>query len=129
MSPNTQAKVLNYIRLSADVLNALSKQAGSKSADDAKLALVIPGVVDALVKNKRIDETERVKAAEVLMDHGKALEVLKNTAAHRGTDDVRMGQPAGVKQAAAYSSTTNPHVGSSHEESDRVWFDRLGIVS
>lgn len=131
MNIETQKKILAYVKLSAALVDALGKQAAAREAEARKAAAAVPATVEALIKHKRIDADDRDEAVTVLRDHAMALEVLQKTAAHRSPDEIaHLGKADNqVKQAAEYDST-HPYVGaktSRMRESDRKWFERLGV--
>lgn len=130
MTPETQMKIVNYIKLSAPFVEAHLKSAAVKQAQEEKIAQLIPAAVEALVKNQRIGAHDQEKAAQVLRDPARALEVLINVANHRTAEEEgRLGQADSTKQASA---DNDPFYGGSRSAndrpSDRAWYQALGVI-
>lgn len=128
---NILEKVVDYIQCSDAVATKLQKDAAEKQAQDEKVSALIPKAVEALVKNERIPEHLRDKAASILSDPVKALEVLINTAGHRNaSEQAHVGTPSGTNKTASDRSKHSAYLGfrgTAERESDRILFERLGL--
>lgn len=123
-------KVLETIQLSATALDKAEHELGVKRAADAKVAALIPSVVDILIANERIDPADREKAAAALADPARALEILIKTADPNNTIRPRQLGAAVQEKKASYDSLNDPYVGrrtSEEKESDRAYLRGLGI--
>ncbi len=95
MATDFRTTVLEHIKCSHAALDAanveFTKLAEQRKAADA----LIPDVVEALVKNERIEPSQREKAAEMLKDPVKVLQVLQKAAdANNTTKPKALGAPA-----------------------------------
>jgi len=130
---NVLEQVVNYIKCSDAIASRYQKEAATKQASDDKVRGMIPDVVEALVKNQRLPGHLREKAASLLADPAKALEILINTANHRNQAEAgQMGTPSGGTQKKAHvrGSLNSPYVGgrvTEERDSDRILFERLGL--
>lgn len=129
MTPETQKKTVQFIKLASQMLEALYKRAAEQDAREQKVAAQIPATVDALVQNGRLPEADREKAASVLKDPVSVLDVLARTAKHRTVEELtHLGS---VDNGRAKSAGHNGnYLGSkipAERESDKAWFASLGI--
>ena len=130
-------KVVEYINVSSIALEKAAADQSAKEAQTAKIAALIPKVVNALVDGERITEDQRQKAAQVLRDPVQVLELLTKVAVHRNADEQTLGKgvDAQTKQANAsgngsYDSTQDPRVGmrtTMEKKSDNAFKRGLGI--
>lgn len=132
MNPDTQKKVLAFIKLSGDLIEALHKRDTAVAEQRQKAAQMIPDVVKSMVQHKRIDADDQTKAAEALQDPVQALSILQQVAAHRNDAEVNhLGEPAKIKQASANGNSNPNYLGNRNpdglRESDRQLFKRLGV--
>lgn len=130
MSDKTlQQKVIEQIAWSSAALDKAENALAEKQSMEQKYAELIPAVVDALVKNERIEEHEKSAAADMLQDPLKALEILEKVAEHRTSAETgQLGTPTGTVKSASYNSLTSPFAGvptSSEKESDRRYREAL----
>ena len=126
MSTNTQLSVTErtvaLLQETAPLLSASVKMASDQRTLRDKIAAKIPQVVDALVSRRLIQDSDRVKAASVLSDPVKALDVLMQTVDRLPTaESVEViGTPVGEKRASAQSS-------GGLRDADRKLFEAFGI--
>ena len=111
-------KVLEQIRVSDTVLQKAAAAEKTQQEKQAEVAARIPDVVDALLRNERIQPSQQEKLAGMLHDPVKVLELMVKVADHRNADEVaKLGQGVvgGEKTASVASnpsnSLTNPFVG------------------
>jgi hypothetical protein len=127
---DTWSNVLDYISCTGAILEKVEKEAAVREDELKKVAELIPVVVEALVKNDRIEPHQKQAATELLKNPLKTLEILAKTAAHRNAEEVaRLGTPVPSKNTK-YASTNSPYVGartSEERESDRAFLSKLGI--
>lgn len=115
-------KVIEYIGYSSAALEKAAELKRQGDEQQQKIAALIPAAVDALVSGERIDESQREKAAEVLKDPVKALEMLTKVAIHRNASEQALGTAVAgdgkSKTASAngggggYNSLEDPNVGA-----------------
>ena len=133
MARTIQEKVLDYIEVTGAALAKAEKQAQDKQSQEQQLTQLIPGVVDKLLANGRIEPHQKTAAADLLRDPIKALEILGRTAEHRNDDEIgRLGSQVETKSASAHvpGGLNSPYVGyrgSQEKDSDRILFERLGL--
>lgn len=101
MAADFRQTVLEHVKCSHAALDA-ANTALTKQAEQTKQAeALIPDVVEALVKNDRIDPAQREKAAELLKDPVQALKILLKTADVTATVKPRpLGAPTGAEKTA-----------------------------
>jgi hypothetical protein len=128
MSQTLQQKVIEQVAWSSAALDKAERALREKSANDQQRSELIPGVVDALVRNGRIEEHEKEAASNLLTDPTKTLEILEKVAEHRSAQEIgQLGTPTGTEKVA-YDSLNSPFTGvptSQEKESDRVFRERL----
>lgn len=132
MDINLAKQLVDYVQLSDAIATLVQKDKATKTAQQKKVAELIPNVVSALIKNKRLPEELSQKAASVLNDPVKALEVLINTANHRtGNEAQTFGtEVTHQKKASVRGSVNSPYCGvrtTEERDSDRVMLERLGL--
>ncbi len=127
-------KMVNQIQISDAIATLAYKEAQAKANTHKKIAEKIPEVVDTLIKNKRLPEHLREKAAQMLQDPLATLQILSNTASHRIEGEVpAIGSEttSGHKKAAsAKGGTGSPFCGGKYNnerESDLILLERMGI--
>lgn len=125
-------KVLDYIEISGAVLEKSAALISKKEAQDTRCAKLIPLVVDALIKNERIEPHEKEAAAKVLQDPAKVLEILIKTAEHRNDNErAKLGQADGLTKKAGYNSLNDAYVGRrsrpGESEADKAFKRGLGL--
>ncbi len=104
MNPELSAKVLDHIRCSHAALDSANASL-EKAAQVQKLAAEkIPAIVEAMVAQRRIHESEREKAASALRDPLSALEITLQMADPKNTIDPL---PLGTSKQAS-SGTGKP---------------------
>ena len=123
------ATVLELIQISSTAIEKAETELNEKRAADVKVAALIPAVIEALIRNERIDPADREKAAEALKDPARALEVLIKCADVNMTIRPRTLGTAVEKKASAPGRTDN-YVGrrtSEPKESDLAFLRGLGL--
>ena len=123
------AKVLELIQISSTAIEKAETELNEKRAADVKVAALIPAVIEALIRNERIDPADREKAAEALKDPARALEVLIKCADVNMTIRPRTLGTAVEKKASAPGRNDN-YVGrrtSEPKESDLAFLRGLGL--
>lgn len=130
-----QEKVLNYIQCSGAALEQAEKQASEKKSQEKQVDDLIPGVVESLLRNGRIEPHQKDAAVKLLRNPIKALEILGKTAEHRNDEETaRLGSPVApktTKSASARGGVNSPYVGAKTtdiKDSDRILFERLGLT-
>lgn len=130
MNTETQKKMCEFINLAGGLVGAAAKQASDQDEIRKKIAGQIPKVVEALVKNKRLDASLSKDAEALLADHSQTLDMLARTAAHRTDDELALGKPI-EKKASVHGNQDNPWCGdrrgTGQRESDRLLAERFGI--
>lgn len=132
-----QEKVVKHIQVSSSALEKAATDQATQEATQVKVAALVPEVVNALVDGDRIKESEREKAAQILQDPVRALELLKNVATHSNAAEASIGSSvdAATKQASAtpaYNSETDCRVGmrtTQPKASDLAFSKGLGLQS
>jgi hypothetical protein len=128
MSQTLQQKVIEQVAWSSAALDKAERVLREKSADEQQRSELIPSVVDALVRNGRIEEHEKEAASNLLADPTKTLEILEKVAEHRSAQEIgQLGTPTGTEKVA-FDSLNSPFAGvptSQEKESDRVFRERL----
>lgn len=128
MTADTQKKIVEYIKLSAPMLEQHLKSAADKEAQDSKVKQLIPQVVDALVQNGRLQDKDREKAAAALQDPVRALEIMINVSQHRAPEESGLGKPSTKQASAADADLYYGGVKSGKERpSDQRWFENIGV--
>lgn len=132
MPKSLQEKVLDYIQVTGAALEKAEKQAETKQAAEQTVKEMIPGVIETLLRNGRIEPNEKTAAAELLKDPIMVMKLLSKTAEHRNAEEAAQLGTQTTKQASAHvmGSLNSPYVGvrtSGEKESDRVLFERLGL--
>lgn len=133
MSSTIQQKMLKYIQVTGTALEKAEKTAEAKAANEKKVAELIPGVIEDLVRNGRIEPNQKEAAAKLLSNHAETLKLLKKAAQQRNTEELsRLGSPTDgrMKAASHQLSQNSPYVGTrttTEKESDRILFERLGL--
>lgn len=129
-----QEKVLDFIEATGAIMEKSAALLAVKEAQDSQCAKLIPQVVEALLKNERIEPHEKDAAALVLTDPVKVLEILKKTAGHRNdAERANIGTPTDNRQTkqASYNSTTDSYAGRrsrpGESESDKALKRGLGL--
>lgn len=130
MTPQTQNKIVEFIQVTAPIVEAHLKTAAEKQAQEAKIKELIPQAVDALVESQRLKDHEREKAASALQDHVRTLEILVRTAKNRSPEELsHLGHADTDKQADSQSNA--PFYGGRPRIKDRPsdieWFKRMGV--
>lgn len=125
-------KVVDFVEASGTALaqagEALEKQAAQQQACDE----LIPGVVDALASNGRIEPHEKEAAAAVLKDPVKALQLLTKVANHRNdAEQLQLGKPNGQEKTAGFEdAASSPYAGgrrTGNTLADAKLFNGLGL--
>lgn len=132
------AAVVDYIECVHQTLEQASRELAQKEAElaltktaSARVQELIPQAVEALIQNERIDPADKVKAAAKLADPVALLEILIKTADPNNTIRPRqlgaaVRQKDGQKEASDYSNHAGRRT-SDLKESDRRWFENLGV--
>jgi len=134
-----QQKVVDAIAFGSAAVGTASRFMAEKTAQDAKVAELIPQAVKALIDYERIEPGEEKRASDVLKDPVQVLGLLIKLAGHRNTQEAaRLGTPIQqngqtkvASTKAPFNSLTNPNVGartSEIKESDRVLFRGLKLT-
>jgi hypothetical protein len=125
-------KVLELIQISSTAMEKAESELSEKRAADVKVAALIPSVVEALIRNERIDPADREKAAEALKDPARVLEILIKCADLNMTIRPRtLGTAVTEKKASTNTGRNDNYVGrrdGQPRESDRVFLQGLGIT-
>lgn len=145
MSENSYAgmtlaeKVLEQIRVSDTILQKAAAAEKQQEEKKAAVAARIPEVVDALLRNERIQPSQQEKLAGLLEDPAKVLELMIKVADHRNADEVaKLGQGvAGSEKTAGAASDpsrslTDPYVGGRTtrvKQSSVNFFRGLGLAA
>ena len=126
------AQLVDYIGHTSAVIEKsaaqLSAIGAEKKTQQAKIAALIPGVVEQLVQHGRIGEHQKTAAVSALSDHEKTLQILQRLASHRNEKEAAaMGQPV----AETYGKSTSYAIGATPtdalRESDRRLFAAMGV--
>lgn len=131
-------KAIALCSLSAAMAEKAAALENANQKRAAQVAELAPKAAKALVQHKRINPSEEKKAAEILQDHGKTLELLGKVAAHVNDDELnRLGGPAEKSAAAGngngrYDSLNDPNVGARSsrgvKESTVRLYSKLGLT-
>jgi hypothetical protein len=92
MATDIRQKVLEHTKVAHMALDKAKTELDKAAATKAAYEALIPGVVDALINNQRIDSANREKLAAALKDPVRALEILTRTADPE-INVKRLGQP------------------------------------
>lgn len=135
-------KIIDYIGYSDAAMEQATAFQKSAAAKQAAADALIPAAVEALVSHERLKPAERAKAAEVLKDHAKCVELLTKLAGHRNATELSalgtlVDEKGNTKTAGANgsghdpaSSLTSAHVGGRStrtKQSDVNFLKRLGL--
>jgi hypothetical protein len=131
-SPSHAERVLEYIEVTGAIFEKVAAMLADKTAQQTRIAALIPGAVKELLANERIQPHEKDAATRVLLDPVKALEVLTKTAAHRNdTERAQIGKPDGQVKKASYDSRSDAYVGRrsrpEEAESSKALKRKLGL--
>ena len=119
-TPTIPEKVLDFIGYSTAALEKADAMLQSHEKQAADCAALIPTAVAALVDHERIREDQREKAAELLKDPVKTLQLLIKVAGHRNAQELAhlgTGVDSAVKTASGgqthdpSQSLSSPFVG------------------
>jgi hypothetical protein len=124
-------KVVEYIGFSQAALEKSAAALNEHEAVREKVAALIPTIVDALVSGERIKDTpaDREKAAQVLRDPVRTLEILAKVAVHRNAAERALGTP--VESGKSKQASANPFCGArvgAPSAADTALFSRLGLT-
>jgi hypothetical protein len=145
MNQNLMPMVLRYVQLSSATAKQALDQLGARRQSEKRAAAEVPATIQALLASGTITAEQQKQAAEMLGDHGKTMQLLKNAVAKiaelstakqasaglgAGVD----GDPTAEKAAGDdfNKSLTSPFVGqrtSEKKASDHKLFAGLGLQS
>ena len=125
-------RVIETLQISALALQKAEAEAAEKTAADKRYSDKIASVVEACVKNRRIDNTpdEREKLAAWLSTPEGALEVIEKLAEHEvepeptpelGKQVDASGRPAGQSKRASSEPKNGAYVGRRSSEEPESW--------
>lgn len=100
-------KVIDYIGYSDAALTKAAAVLDEKTAQQEKIAALIPAAVKACVEHERVEPHQKEALEHALRDPVKAIELVTKLASHRNAAEMaRLGTPVGEK-AAGYDPTTS----------------------
>ncbi len=110
MSTNPQAreKLANYIGVTDAALQKAAEFQAGVEKTAAAVAALIPACVEELVANGRIEPHQREKAAAMLKDPVKAIQLLTKVAKHRNESEETLGTGTNEKSAGSGGSKLSP---------------------
>jgi hypothetical protein len=145
MNQNLMPMVLRYVQLSSATAKQALDQLGARRQAEKRAQAEMPATIAALLASGTITEAQKTAAAEMLADHGKTMQLLKNAVAKiaelsatkkqaaalgTGVDDT--DKTAGDGGENDFNkSLTSPFVGqrtSEKKASDHKLFAGLGIA-
>lgn len=126
-------KVIDYIGYSDVALTKAAAVLDEKTAQQGKIAALIPAAVKACVENERVEPHQKEALEHALRDPVKAIELVTKLASHRNAAEMsRLGTPVGQKTAGydPATSLTSGYVGARDgrlKASDVKLFTGLGL--
>ncbi len=127
---NDRREVVELIKETSVLLTGVEKRAQEEREKAAQVRAMIPQAVDAMIEHGHISEILREKAAEQLVDHARAIEILASVAANREEKSGKLGNPGEKTEKAASFGPSSfrdaPNYGEVRE-SDRYIFEKYGI--
>lgn len=125
------AKMVEFIAAASAMGEKAQTVLQAKEASDKAVSERLQHAVDALAENGRIDLHEKTACADILKDHGKAIEFITKLAGHRLTEEAgRLGNPTGTEKVAAIGSLQSPFAGvrsTQLKDSDLALINGLGL--
>jgi hypothetical protein len=126
-------KIIDYIGFSDSAMTKAAAVIGEQTAQQEKIAALIPAAVKACVENERIEAHQKEALEKALHDPVRAIELVVKLASHRnGAEMARLGTPVGQKTAGydPATSLTSGYVGARDgrlKASDVKFFTGLGL--
>ena len=108
----TAQKVLAHLRVANEVSKRLQDRMEKEASDSAAISALIPDAVNALEKHERIFGHQKEAVAEGLQSHAACIELIRDLAAHRNSDELNaIGKQVGQeKKASAKGRAVGSHI-------------------
>lgn len=126
-------KIIDYIGFSDAAMTKAAAVLDQQTAQQEKIAALIPAAVKACVENERIESHQKEALENALHDPVRAMELVVKLASHRNAAEMaRLGTPVGQKTAGydPTASLTSGYVGARDgrlKASDVKLFTGLGL--
>lgn len=101
-------KIIDYIGFSDAAMTKAAAVIDERTAQQEKIAALIPAAVKACVENERIESHQKEALEKALHDPVRVMELVVKLASHRNAAEMaRLGTPVGQQKSASYDPTTS----------------------